>query len=103
MRHIENPAAGGNRRTGFEAVTRLAERSNPIKFSQSRQRRRPPVTTGLSSAICDALADIPPEDHGEIMRWLAGRGLIGLAHERGFEAAADVAYRYADTLAGGVR
>ena len=73
------------------------------KASPTRQPRRPPSTSGLSRAICDALADIPREDHGDIMRWLASRGLIGLAHERGFEAAADAAYRYADTLAGGVR
>ena len=103
MHPNKNPAAGGNRRTGFEAVSFATEPSNPTKFSQSRQQRRPPALSGLSRAICDALADIPREDHAEIMRWLTGRGLIGLAHERGFKAAAATAYRYADTLAGGVR
>lgn len=63
---------------------------------------RAPCTTGITDALADALAHSEPQARREILAWMAGRGLLGLAHESGFGAAAEHAYRMADTLAGAV-
>ena len=56
----------------------------------------------LGSAHCDAVANTRPQDRAGLLEWITGRGLLGLAQSGGFEAAAGVAYRMADTLAGAV-
>ncbi len=57
----------------------------------------------MLAAITAVLADTVPRDRGELMQWAVNRLLLGVAHERGFMAAAQAAYLAADTLAGGVR
>ncbi len=54
-------------------------------------------------ALSGALADLAPEDRPELLEWVAARGFLGIVHANGPEAAAEVAYRMADTLAGSVR
>ncbi len=70
--------------------------------SPAQRRLRPPRTSAIMASITAAMADIDPADRPQLLASVAGRGLLGLAHERGFGEAAGVASRYADTLAGGV-
>ena len=91
--HKRNPAGvkGG-------ASDRLGGRSEDTPRGSRFQR---PISTGrMMQALSSALADTAPEDRGELARWAASRLLLGYAHEAGFEAAAEHAYRVADVLAG---
>ena len=54
-------------------------------------------------ALTGALADLAPEDRPELLQWVAARGFLGIVHASGPEAAAKIAYRMADTLAGSIR
>ena len=65
----------------------------------SNPQRKPPATARLTAAICGALAEIPPEDRGEVARWAAGRLMLAVVHEHGFRRAPRDAYRMADVLA----
>lgn len=69
--------------------------------ARKQHRRRPPVTASIMASITDAIADIDPVDRPQLLAWVAARALLGLARERGFAAAAGLAHRYGDTLAGG--
>lgn len=77
--------------------------TNSPNRSPAQHRRRPPRTSTIMASITAAMAEIDPADRPQLLAWVTGRGLLGLAHERGFGEAAGLAYRYADTLAGGVR
>jgi hypothetical protein len=56
-------------------------------------------TVGLGGALREELRCTAPADRPEALKWLAGRCLLGLAHECGFEAAASFSYACADALA----
>jgi hypothetical protein len=56
----------------------------------------------MMRALTTELADAPQQDRPELMEWAIQR-LFGVAHAAGFEAAASLAYRVGDILAGGAR
>ena len=71
--------------------------------SRIQLKNRPPATSGIMSSLITALADSGPDDRVQVLRWVAAKGLLGLANEQGFRAAAECGYRLADELAGAVR
>ena len=54
----------------------------------------------IVDGISRGLLDVEPEDRVDLLKWVVGRGLLGLACERGFVDAAATAYEFADRLAG---
>lgn len=97
-RHDE--AAGPDRGRGGSGSAYLGRRHtgyNPQR--PNRQLAAPECAAAITGAICRALEGLPAEDHQQLMRWIAGRGLLGLARASGFAEAAKVAYRFADQLA----
>jgi hypothetical protein len=66
-------------------------------------RSKPLPTEGMLREFARALAEVEPEQRLALCEWVTTRGLLGLAREGGFEAAAALAYRCGDVLAGGVR
>ncbi len=67
------------------------------------QAFRRPIRKALLDALTDALADVEPAERPQILQWVASRGSLGFAHERGFAEAAALGYQMADALAVAVR
>lgn len=80
-----------------------ASHSAQQRFRQGRSTARPPATTAITEALTGALTGLDASDQTQLLDWTAGRAFLALAHEQGFAAAAAVAYRFADQLAGGAR
>lgn len=55
------------------------------------------------AALTDALSAVKPSERPQLLAWIAGRSLLGLARETGFREAAQAAYCFADILAGSAR
>lgn len=62
----------------------------------------PASTAAMGLAIRSTLAATAPQDRARVAAWGAERLLLAVAHEVGWVAAAEIAYRSADVL-GGVR
>jgi len=82
----------------------FSRQANPSTYTGSPVHRQPSSrhTAAITAAIVAALADMPEEDRPDLMRWIGSLGLLGVAHELGFKAAAADAYRMADSFAAGV-
>jgi hypothetical protein len=61
------------------------------------------ASRALVSTVRNALRGRSVSEQTDMLHWLAGRSLLGLARLRGFEAAAACAYRQADLLASAAR
>jgi hypothetical protein len=77
-----------------------SRQANSQTHSGGRRGRQPSSrhTAAITAAIVGALAEIPEADHPEL-RWIASLGLVGFAHQSGFQAAAAEAYQMADSFA----
>jgi hypothetical protein len=73
------------------------------KYTDPQRQPQPRSTAGITRAVVSALQDLPHEDRPALLRWIAERGLLGFARQRGPRAVAREAYRMADELAGMVR
>ncbi len=68
------------------------------------EQRQPKFQTApILATITEALANLSPTDRLELLRWIASRGLLGLAHVEGFAAASEAAYRFGDVLTTGAQ
>jgi hypothetical protein len=83
--------------------TKIELHHNTSAAGQRQQALKTLPTGRIMNEFTRALAEVPADQRLAICEWVAARGLLGVAHEGGFEVAASLAYRYADTLAGGVR
>lgn len=79
------PAKGAPASSVFP--TRNTSKHSPNRFP-AQHRRRPPITSTIMASITSALAEIDSADRRQLLTWLVGRGLLDLAHERGFGEAA---------------
>lgn len=57
----------------------------------------------LATSVRHALKEADPSSSSDLFEWLVSQGLSGLVQADGAEAAAELAYRFADALAGEVR
>jgi hypothetical protein len=80
-----------------------SRQANSPSHSKNPTDRQPGSrhTAAITASVVAALSEMPEDDRPELMRWVASLGLLGVAHQLGFRAAAADAYRMADSFAAG--